>query len=77
MPTSTAALCFVRRSDLVALVPERMCRAAIDSLGLRTAAMPLELPPAPVIAAWHQRYENDRAHLWLRGIVAAAVNGLG
>lgn len=73
-PTSTAALSFVRRSDLVTLVPGRMCRPTVDVLGLQTVPVPLELPPSPVIAAWHQRYDNDRAHRWLRNIVSDAVN---
>jgi DNA-binding transcriptional LysR family regulator len=73
-PTSTAALYFVQQSDLVVLVPERMCRPSLAALGLRTVPVPLELPPSSVITAWHQRYDDDQAHRWLREVVAAAVN---
>ena len=75
-PTSTAALYFVQQSDLVTVVPERMCRSTIAMLGLHTAEIPLDLPPSPVIAAWHQRYDNDRAHVWLRETVRAAIESL-
>ncbi|HEV2638336.1 MAG TPA: LysR family transcriptional regulator [Actinocrinis sp.] len=75
-PTSTAALYFVQQSDLLTVVPERMCHSTIAMLGLTTAPIPLPLPPSPIVAAWHQRYDNDRAHTWLRETVKAAVDSL-
>jgi DNA-binding transcriptional LysR family regulator len=72
-PTSTAALYFASRSDLVTVVPQRMCQATLDTHGLRTVALPLKLPRLPLIAAWHERYDNDQAHQWLRSTVANAV----
>jgi DNA-binding transcriptional LysR family regulator len=72
-PTSTAALHFAASSDLLIVVSERLCRPTIEALGLRTVPVPLELPPVPLVVAWHERYEDDRAHRWLRSIVAEAV----
>jgi DNA-binding transcriptional LysR family regulator len=73
-PTSTAALYFVARSDLIAVVSQHMCRPTIDALRLYTASIPLKLSPLPVIASWHERYDNDPAHRWLRAHVTRAVN---
>jgi hypothetical protein len=39
--------------------------------------VPFELAAPPVIAAWHQRYDNDRAHRWLRATVADAIAAAG
>jgi DNA-binding transcriptional LysR family regulator len=75
-PTSTAALYFVRRSDLVVAVPERVCRPMVDALGLDTLRIPFNLPAIPIIQAWHQRYDNDRAHTWLRSQIRAALESL-
>lgn len=75
-PTSTAALYFVSHSDLVVAVPQHMCHATIDSLGLRTKPLPLDVPAVPLYLAWHQRYDNDKAHAWMRGVVRAAFAGL-
>jgi DNA-binding transcriptional LysR family regulator len=75
-PTTTAALYYLRESDLVAMIPDRMCRPLIAALGLCTVPLPFELPPVPVIAAWHQRYDDDRAHRWLRGLVGTSVGRL-
>ena len=73
-PTTTAALYYLRESDLVAMIPARMCQPLVAALGLRTAPLPFELPAVPVIAAWHQRYDDDLAHQWLRTIAGTAVS---
>ncbi|WP_420998175.1 LysR family transcriptional regulator [Cupriavidus sp. 30B13] len=73
VPTSTAALLFVRQSDLVVAVPERMCGAAVAALGLATLPLPLKLAEVPVNHAWHQRYDTDNAHAWLRAMVREAM----
>jgi len=65
-PTSTGALYLVARSDLMVAVPEHVCRPTLQVLGLRTLPLPFDLPPVPLFLAWHQRYDNDRAHRWLR-----------
>jgi hypothetical protein len=71
-----AAMSFMQHSDLVTLVPGRMCRTALLALGLATRPAPLELPASPVVAAWHQRYDDDRAHRWLRNVVIEAITSL-
>jgi DNA-binding transcriptional LysR family regulator len=65
-PTTTAALGVVRLGEFVTAVPERMCAGMIEALGLVTVPLPLPRPPVPLVASWHQRYENDKAHRWLR-----------
>ena len=72
-PTSTAALHSVSQSDLIVAVPECMCQPTVQALGLRTLPIPLELQPVPLIQSWHQRYEGDPAHTWLRDQVRKAL----
>jgi DNA-binding transcriptional LysR family regulator len=72
-PTTTAALAMVASNQLVTLVPRHMSRTMLTALDLDSAEPPLELPPSPVIVAWHQRYDNDRAHTWLRHTITAVL----
>jgi DNA-binding transcriptional LysR family regulator len=72
-PTSTAALYIVSHSELLVAVPEHICRPTLGAFGLRTRPLPFELPPVPLFLAWHQRYDNDKAHAWLRAQVRDAV----
>ncbi|MGE7386461.1 LysR family transcriptional regulator [Streptomyces sp. NPDC004126] len=72
-PTEAAALAFARGSDLVLSVPEATTRSGVDDFGLVVLPLPLELPSAPVYLSWHQRYDTDTAHAWLRGLAREAL----
>jgi DNA-binding transcriptional LysR family regulator len=65
-PTNATALQFVRDHDLVVAVPRLVCRFLLEDLGLHSRPLPLAMPPIPIHLAWHQRYDNDPAHAWLR-----------
>ncbi|APE25204.1 MULTISPECIES: LysR family transcriptional regulator [Streptomyces] len=72
-PTEAAAFAFARDSDLVLSVPEATTRSAVTDLGLAVLPLPLELPLAQVHLSWHQRYDTDTAHAWLRGLAREAL----
>jgi DNA-binding transcriptional LysR family regulator len=69
LPTASAALDLAARTGAVAVVAEHVCRPLWTQLGLYVRALPFDLPPVPMIVAWHHRYDSDRAHAWLRGQV--------
>ncbi|MFE7170353.1 LysR family transcriptional regulator [Streptomyces sp. NPDC057616] len=72
-PTEAAAFEFVRGSDLLVTVPESTTRSAVKHLDLVLLPLPLDLPSAPVYLSWHQRYDTDPAHVWLRDLARAAL----
>jgi DNA-binding transcriptional LysR family regulator len=72
-PTSGAAMFFVSRTDLVTLVPQRMCQPTVEMLGLVAVEVPFTLPDSPIVMSWHRRYDNDPSHQWLRQVAADAV----
>ncbi|MEU5389657.1 LysR family transcriptional regulator [Streptomyces tibetensis] len=72
-PTEGAAFEFVRGSDLLVTAPESTTRSAATALGLALLPLPFELPPAAVYLSWHQRYEHDPAHVWLRDLARTAL----
>lgn len=74
-PTNATALQFVRHHDLVVAVPELVSRPLLDDFGLCTRPLPepLTMPAIPIYVAWHQRYDNDPAHTWLRGQARTAL----
>lgn len=72
-PTEAAALAFVRDSDLLVTAPESTTRPMAAQLELALLPLPLDLPPAPVYLSWHQRYDTDPAHIWLRDLARTAL----
>ncbi|MFF0157993.1 LysR family transcriptional regulator [Streptomyces sp. NPDC005263] len=73
VPTDGAAFEFVRGSDLLVTAPESTTRSAATALGLTLLPLPLEVPPAAVYLSWHQRYDTDPAHVWLRDLARTAL----
>ncbi|MER7150638.1 LysR family transcriptional regulator [Streptomyces lydicus] len=75
-PTAAFALQLALGTDLVVTLPDAVTRAARDQLGLVTLPLPLPLPDVPLYLLWHQRYDDDRAHNWLRELAAETVRAL-
>jgi DNA-binding transcriptional LysR family regulator len=73
-PTTVAALQLVRSSDLLTVVAEKVTAPMILDLGLATVPVPFRLPAIPLYLAWHQRYDGDQAHRWLREEARAAMS---
>ncbi|KAA6212323.1 LysR family transcriptional regulator [Streptomyces albofaciens JCM 4342] len=73
VPTEGAAFEFVRDSDLLVTAPEATTRAPATALGLALLPLPFELPSAAVYLSWHQRYDTDPAHVWLRDLARTAL----
>jgi DNA-binding transcriptional LysR family regulator len=75
-PTTLAAMQLVRRGDLLVVVAERASGPLVADLGLTALPLPVEVPAVPLYLAWHQRYDGDHAHVWLRGQALAALRAL-
>ncbi|WP_329343088.1 LysR family transcriptional regulator [Streptomyces sp. NBC_00663] len=75
-PTTGTALQLARDTDLVVTLPDAATRSARDQLGLTTLALPLDLPDVPLCLLWHQRYDNDPAHTWLRETATRTLQSL-
>jgi DNA-binding transcriptional LysR family regulator len=72
-PSGSSALRFARVADLVVTVPETAAHMAVAELGLVVLPLPIDIPLIPVFLSWHQRYDSDRAHVWLRGLARSAL----
>ncbi len=71
--TSASALHIVSRTRAVLTIPAATCRPLIDAFDLVVDDLPMPLPRPPVICVWHQRYDTDAAHGWLRDRVRDAL----
>ena len=76
VPHFAVAPLVVARSDLVLTVPHHVARTFVDLLPLRIVPPPLDLPGFDVVQLWHERQQQDPAHVWLRGIVLDVCRSL-
>ncbi|RYZ42870.1 MAG: LysR family transcriptional regulator [Myxococcaceae bacterium] len=63
----------VAGSDHVLTAPRRLIAAFSQAYPLQVFAPPLPVPSFDMIQVWHERFDGDPAHQWLRGLVARAV----
>jgi DNA-binding transcriptional LysR family regulator len=66
---------FLRGSDLLASMPSFLRQDMMSAFA--SAPVPLKgaerLTQLPMYIAWHQRFQNDRAHGWMRGQLERAA----
>ncbi|WP_437611195.1 LysR family transcriptional regulator [Sorangium sp. So ce834] len=75
-PTTAAAAHFARESDLVVALPARVCGPTQRALDLSALPLPLDVPELRIVQLWHQRFESDKAHAWLRGHTREIVQAI-
>ena len=66
----------VAASDLIATVPRRLAQH-FAGLKLQVWPVPLELPRFRVAMLWHERYDRDPAHIWLRELLVSGAGDVG
>jgi DNA-binding transcriptional LysR family regulator len=64
------------RSDMVAVLAERLARVFAAEVPLQVLPLPVASPSLTVAMLWHRRVEDDAAHRWLRGVVRRATRSL-
>ncbi len=68
------ALQMAGHSDVLVTCTDVLSRRLVEAFGLITRPLPVESPPAVINCNWHQRYDSDPAHAWLRDQVRAALS---
>lgn len=73
VPNALVALHMVARSDLIITCPRALLSGLSEMLHLRTFDPPLELPSWTFKLLWHERYQHDPGHQWLRNEIVIAA----
>jgi len=59
----------IAASDLIACIPASLARALAGQNGVRALALPFDIAPLAISQFWHERFQRDDGHHWLRAIV--------
>ncbi|MFD7247675.1 LysR family transcriptional regulator [Streptomyces massasporeus] len=71
--TVSTALRIATRGDALVTCTAIHGRPLIEAFGLLARPLPIESPAATIHCTWHQRYDSDPAHAWLREQVRASL----
>ncbi|SDW79042.1 DNA-binding transcriptional regulator, LysR family [Amycolatopsis xylanica] len=71
--TVATALRIAARGDALVTCTATLGRPLIEAFGLVVRPLPIESPAATIHCTWHQRYDSDPAHAWLREQVRASL----
>jgi len=70
--SSYLAVPFVLAStDMIATLPQSVAAPLSAVAGTIMLRTPIHLPPLSIALYWHERYQNDPAHTWLRQCIAS------
>jgi len=72
-----AAPLIVAQSDLLLTAPSMLIRYFAELVPLQVLRPPIDLPTFPEEAYWHQRFDEDPAHTWLRNLVKKTARNFG
>jgi DNA-binding transcriptional LysR family regulator len=64
------------QSDLLATIPMGLFRASSRMVALGHAAPPFEIPSTEICVVWHERFQKDAGHTWLRNLVNTVMKNL-
>ena len=67
----------VARTDLLLTGPSMLIRYFAELVPLQVLRPPIDLPTYPEEAYWHQRFDEDPAHTWLRNLVKKIARNFG
>jgi DNA-binding transcriptional LysR family regulator len=66
VPSFVVATLVASRTDGVATIPANLAISVAEQLGLATIRPPFPLPLFEITQYWHERYQRDPGHRWLR-----------
>ncbi len=75
VPYFLAAPVMVAASDLILTTAHLVAAHFARMYPLQVLTPPIDLHPFGIDAAWHERFDHDPAHRWLRGQVAEVMRG--
>ena len=63
----------LRRTAVIATVPEQSAQQWADVFGLTSSPVPVRIAPFAISMIWHAKREGDAGLQWLRGVVRGVV----
>ena len=76
VPSFLVSSAVVARSDLLAVIPDRVAAEASERYRLQVLALPFDIGALDLAMYWHSRCHSDPAHQWLRAALRDTTQGV-
>lgn len=76
VPSATTLPSVIEGHDYIACMSLRFARYYQRKFAIDIHHMPTEIPPIPVYMVWHEGFDRDESHIWLRGVLKDVCNSL-
>ena len=73
VPHFLALPTIVASSDMIATIPRPLAELMLPVASVRVFPVPIRLPRLLIEQFWHERYHDDAASRWLRGLLPQAM----
>ena len=73
VPHFLALPTIVASSDMIATIPRPLAELMLPIASVRVFPVPIRLPRLLIEQFWHERYHDDAASRWLRGLLPQAM----
>jgi DNA-binding transcriptional LysR family regulator len=70
VPSFLGITSIIAAMDFLAVIPAQLGQHLASFANIKILELPFEIPAYFITQHWHERYSNDRANKWLRGIMA-------
>lgn len=69
VPSLVSVAAVAASSDLIGVMPLRVARGLQRTYDLAMHPCPFELPPMQIYMVWHENFDVDEGHIWMRGVL--------
>lgn len=66
VPTLASVAAVVATSGLAGVLPLKVARGFGNIYAIEWRTIPFAVPPMPIYSVWHENFDNDEGHIWLR-----------
>lgn len=73
VPYPTVGAKILAKSDMLTTIPGEMINAFKNNQDLKIVETPIEIPVVDMLQVWHNRFDRDPGHVWMRELVRDAV----
>ena len=75
VPSFPAIAAVVMQTDALGIMPSQLATTVAKGLGLVAFAPPVLLPKVEIGQFWHERFQHDAGHRWIRELIVRLFRG--